>query len=449
MTFQPVEPAPAAPPAAARGGARLDGAPRGRRWTMNALIVASTFVTGALIASYATPRADGVPLTAPANDVSAAAFLATLAAAAALCWRMRSLTALTATAGVACLPGLLLPTDSLPALIGMASVIVWHPDVRARLAIGGAATASTFASIWRDSRGTRADTSFWNSFEHPEGSTGTWSPMPWWQVAVITAVLVTMFAGAALIRRARRDVTVQQQRVAQAQVHAKQAQQHSNSLAQRVAEQDEREALAREVHDVLGHRLSILSMQANALEIEAQAAGSRDVEERARQIQQGASGSMADLRSLLTMLRTGAGGQAPDDHSDLADIADLVRECIDAGTPVSSNVFVDQTHPLDPVISRSAYRITTELLTNARKHAPGQLVQLDIRGDAQGGIVISTANPLRPAAAHHRPGDGGTGLAGVARRAHDIGGSFWAGPTPDGRRFTASATLPWALPGRR
>ncbi|PZP03595.1 MAG: hypothetical protein DI618_03215 [Dermacoccus nishinomiyaensis] len=217
-----------------------------------------------------------------------------------------------------------------------------------------------------------------------------------------------------------------------------------HDLDRQMAEKEEREALAREVHDVLGHRLSLLSMQANALEIEAQEAGSRDVEDRARQIQEGAAGSMTDLRSLLAMLRTGQ--SAPDEHHALADIAELVRECIDAGTPVSSNVFVDQSHPLDPVISRSAYRITTELLTNARKHAPGSLVQLDIRGDARGGITISTANPLPDVASAARSDGSGTGLTGVARRAQDVGGSFWTGPSPDGRRFTASATLPWTMP---
>lgn len=212
-----------------------------------------------------------------------------------------------------------------------------------------------------------------------------------------------------------------------------------HDLDRQMAEKEERE-----VHDVLGHRLSLLSMQANALEIEAQEAGAPDVEKRARQLQEGAAGSMDDLRSLPAMLRTGQ--SAPDEHHALADIAELVRECIDAGTPVSSNVFVDQSHPLDPVISRSAYRITTELLTNARKHAPGSLVQLDIRGDARGGITISTANPLPDVASAARSDGSGTGLTGVARRAQDVGGSFWAGPSPDGRRFTASATLPWTMP---
>ena len=231
----------------------------------------------------------------------------------------------------------------------------------------------------------------------------------------------------------------------EARARARQTQAKVHDLGRQMAEKDEREALAREVHDVLGHRLSLLSMQANALEIEAQEAGSRDVEDRARQIQEGAAGSMTDLRSLLAMLRTGATDESAD-HHELADIATLVTECIDAGTPVSSNVFVDQSHPLDPVISRSAYRITTELLTNARKHAPGSLVQLDIRGDARGGITISTTNPLPDVARAARSDGSGTGLTGVARRAQDVGGSFWAGPSPDGRRFTASATLPWTMP---
>ena len=150
---------------------------------------------------------------------------------------------------------------------------------------------------------------------------------------------------------------------------------------------------------------------------------------------------MNDLRSLLSILRHGP--QAGERPYELADIATLVTECIDAGTPVSSNDFVDQSKPLDPVLSRSAYRITTELLTNARKHSPGNLVRLSIHGNPRDGLVISTENPMAP-------GGSGTGsqsgLAGIGRRANDLGGQFWAGPSDDGRTYTATARLPWHLP---
>lgn len=460
------------PPAATNSTAPLGNSSRARRRATNVAIIVGTIFSASLAAAYVTPRMDGAAPGGSGNALSVTAFLASIAASVGLCWRLRSTTALLVTAALACLPGLALPTDSLPALIAMASVIVWHPDVRAHVAVSAAATLATFVAVWRDSRGTRDGTSFWNSIEHPDGSSGSWPAMPWWQVALITALLVGLFAGVALVRRSRRDASRAAAVAHHERAHAQQAQaqarqsdvraQHAvrqadeararaqqtqaqvHDLGRQMAEKDEREALAREVHDVLGHRLSLLSMQANALEIEAQEAGSRDVEDRARQIQEGAAGSMTDLRSLLAMLRTGATDESAD-HHDLADIADLVRECIDAGTPVSSNVFVDQSHPLDPVISRSAYRITTELLTNARKHAPGSLVQLDIRGDARGGITISTANPLPDDARAARSDGSGTGLTGVARRTQDVGGSFWAGPSPDGRRFTASATLPWTM----
>ncbi|QNK53556.1 hypothetical protein H7F30_04455 [Dermacoccus sp. PAMC28757] len=424
-----------------------DSSKRRRVWA-NVGIAVATFLSAALAAGYADTRLYGHRAGETIGDLTAAAFFASLAVCAGLCWRFRSTAALLVTAVIACLPPLFLPADSLPALIAMASVIVWHPDVRARVGVAAGATLATFVAVWRDSRGTRDDTSFWNSLEHPDGSPGTWEPMPLWQVALITALLVAAFAGVALLRRSRRDVTREHARAAQAQrqahqarTHAAEAQSRAQDLGRRLAEQDEREALAREVHDVLGHRLSILAMQANALEIEAQASGALDVQERARQIQQGAAGSMTDLRSLLAILRHGP--QAGERPYELADIATLVTECIDAGTPVSSNVFVDQSSPLDPVVSRSAYRITTELLTNARKHSPGNLVRLHIHGNPHDGLVISTENPL---------GSGGSGtgsqsgLAGIGRRANDLGGRFWAGPSLDGRTYTATAKLPWHLP---
>ncbi|CAM3441117.1 hypothetical protein GCM10009762_01500 [Dermacoccus barathri] len=423
------------------------GTPRWRRVCTNVGIVAGTLLSASLAAGYSDTRLHGHRNGETIGDLTAAAFFVSLAVGAGLCWRFRSTAALLVTAVIACLPPLFLPTDSLPALIAMASVVVWHPDVRARIGVAAGATLATFAAVWRDSRGTRAGTSFWNSVEHPDGSPGTWAPMPLSQVALITLLLAAAFAGVALLRRSRRDVTREHTRATQAQhlahqarTHAAEAQSRAQDLGRRLAEQDEREALAREVHDVLGHRLSILAMQANALEIEAQASDAPDLQERARQIRQGAAGSMTDLRSLLSILRHGP--RADERPYELADIATLVTECIDAGTPVSSNVFVDQSSPLDPVVSRSAYRITTELLTNARKHSPGHLVRLHIHGNPRDGLVISTENPLGPGG----PGVGSqSGLTSIGQRAHDLGGRFWAGPSPDGRTYTATAKLPWQL----
>ncbi|QEH94319.1 hypothetical protein FV141_12915 [Dermacoccus abyssi] len=409
------------------------GARTRRVWT-NVGIVVATVGSAALAAGAADMRLYDSAPGQPAGNLTLSAFLVSVAAAVMLCFRLRSPRALLVTALVACLPPLVLPTDSLPALIGAASVVVWHPDVRARWGVPVLAGVATIVAVWRDTRGTASGKSFWNSLEHPDGSAGTWPAMPWWQVLLVAGLLVALFVGTALLRRSRADTDVHRHRAEAARAEA-------DDLGRRIAEQNDREALAREVHDVLGHRLSILAMQANALEIEAQAAGAPEVEDRARQIQQGAAGSMNDLRSLLSILRHGP--QAGERPYELADIATLVSECIDAGTPVSSNVFVDQSSPLDPVVSRSAYRITTELLTNARKHSPGNLVRLHIHGNPHDGLVISTENPL---------GSGGSGtgsqsgLAGIGRRANDLGGRFWAGPSPDGRTYTATVKLPWHLP---
>lgn len=265
--------------------------------------------------------------------------------------------------------------------------------------------------------------------------------MPLWTVSLLATLVTAVFAGTALLRRARRDLASEQGRADSAQAAAA-------ALDRSLTEQSEREALAREVHDVLGHRLSLVAMQANVLAIEADEAGHPALARRSQQIQEGTASAMDDLRSLLQMMRREP--TTPGRPSDLQDIAALVKECIDAGTPVSSSVFVDQSEPLDPVVSRSAHRIVTELLTNARKHSPGELVQLEITGDPATGLTIRARNPYHPGTSTGR--GTGSGLVGIGQRAESLGGRFTAGPSRDGSVYEASASLPWRLsptPARR
>ena len=336
-------------------------------------------------------------------------------------------------------PPLFLPLDALPALIVAASVVVSDRDARRGALAFTAATIATFVSLFRDTRSGPYGSSFFNDVFTPTAAKAPHDDMPLAGVLLLTLLIVGAFALIALLRRAKRQG---QNAVTQAQ----QAQAANVALQDEVADQVDRADIAREVHDVLGHRLSLLSMQANALQIEAEASADPDVVERAHQIQQGAQGSMEDLRALIHMLNDPSGTSAR--GGQISDIQTLVQECMDAGTPVISSIFVDTSTPLNPVVSTSAHRIAGELLTNARKHSPGQTVRLKVVGSPGEGITIETVNPTTSSNAPYpvpqQVGIGaGTGLDGIQRRCAKLGGSFTTGVTPDGRQFTATARLPW------
>lgn len=270
------------------------------------------------------------------------------------------------------------------------------------------------------------------------------------------------------------DASARAERTAQEQVRT------STRLADTVSLQAERERVAREVHDGLGHRLSLLALHAAALEQGVLAtsgpqgaSGSADEDDpqaAAQRVREEAQGAMRDLRSLLAVLREPVGAAEPAPH--LEDLKEVVDGVLAARQPLSSSIYLDRAAEADEVLSRAVYRIVQESLTNARKHSPGMSVQLRVEGGPNTGIDITCSNQLpyrmsateqdgqdaeaseaphsgdaRPepgSATGARPGDtqGGSGLKGMARRAEICGGTFQAGP--DGRgRFVVSAHLPW------
>lgn len=291
-------------------------------------------------------------------------------------------------------------------------------------------------------------------------------------------------------RKARRraqeaaDASAQAERAAQEQTRT------STRLADTVSLQAERERVAREVHDGLGHRLSLLALHAAALEQgvletsessnapegsqapdSAGAVGEDDPRAAAQRVRQEAQGAMRDLRSLLAVLREPVGAVEPAPR--LEDLREVVDGVLAARQPLSSSIYLDRAAQADEVLSRAVYRIVQESLTNARKHSPGTNVQLRVEGGPDTGIDITCSNRIsrtEPEAhnaeapeaeageapqaagadrgAASGPGvvvgdpQGGSGLRGMAQRAAICGGTFHAGPDGQGR-FVVSAHLPW------
>ncbi len=137
-----------------------------------------------------------------------------------------------------------------------------------------------------------------------------------------------------------------------------------------------REAIAREMHDVLGHRLSLLSVHAGALEFRPDAPPD-DVARAAKIIRESAHQALQDLRDVIGVLRAPV-RELP--QPTLAEVGRLTEESAAAGMRVTLTEKVDGEVP--GLIGRTGYRIVQEGLTNARKHAPGAAVEVAVTGAA-------------------------------------------------------------------
>ncbi|TWF77144.1 signal transduction histidine kinase [Pseudonocardia hierapolitana] len=200
------------------------------------------------------------------------------------------------------------------------------------------------------------------------------------------------------------------------------------------AQMEAREAVAREMHDVLGHRLSLLSVHAGALEYRPDAPA-EDIARAARVIRESAHQALQDLREVIGVLRAPV-GELP--QPTVADIPELVAESRRAGMDVELRDDVAGAPP--DTVGRTVYRVAQEALTNARKHAPGTPVTVAVGGSAGSGLTVEVENGApertRPAGAP------GQGLTGLAERVGLAGGRLEHGPT-DAAGWRVAAWLPW------
>lgn len=259
-------------------------------------------------------------------------------------------------------------------------------------------------------------------------------PLGWWLLLVAAAYAAVVGWGAwwqahrqvvdALVERARRAEAEQAARVEDAR-------------------RAERVRIAREMHDVLAHRLSLLATFAGAITYHRDAPTDRLVEA-AEVIRSGAHQALEDLRQVIDVLREGdgpgSGGTAPPQPT-LADLERLLEESRRAGTEVALEDHRSATGEVPAALGRTAYRVVQEALTNARKHAPGHPVRVRLDGAPGGELLVEVVNAV-PAhrAAPAVPGSG-TGLVGMAERVELAGGRLEVDGSGDG--FRVAARLPW------
>ncbi|MEU4360498.1 3'-5' exonuclease [Promicromonospora sp. NPDC023987] len=196
-----------------------------------------------------------------------------------------------------------------------------------------------------------------------------------------------------------------------------------------------REAVAREMHDGMGHSLIQIALQASMLE--ALAAEHPELREIAAMIRSSAKRAGDELRDILTALESGADGVI---HVSFDDLTQLLMNLKNQGVRITSSVSISDGQTADLTLTRACYRLVQESLTNAMKHAPDLPIDIVLRGNPTTGVTIVVRNALSTSALPSL-WNSGTGLAGMTDRATNLGGSLAAGPI--GAQFVVDIRLPW------
>ena len=206
------------------------------------------------------------------------------------------------------------------------------------------------------------------------------------------------------------------------------------------ARSTERARIAREMHDVLAHRISLVSMHSGALVYRTDLSA-EEVAATAEVIQGNAHQAMVDLRHVLGVLRGDADEPSADrPQPTFRDVAELVEEATASGMHVEYDSTVPDSAGMPDQVGRTVYRIVQEGLTNARKHAPGARVTVTVAGDKEQGIDVRLHNPLPFGPAPGLPASG-LGIVGLTERTELAGGTLRQ--ERDEHSFTLHGWIPW------
>ncbi|WP_189302942.1 sensor histidine kinase [Streptomyces albospinus] len=221
----------------------------------------------------------------------------------------------------------------------------------------------------------------------------------------------------------------------------------------------ERQRIAQDMHDSLGHQLALIAVHTGALEVDRELTGRQ--REAVGVLREASVAAMHELREVVGLLRDGTQAPDPADTSrspaasgaddaaapsrGVAGIEGLVESSRNAGTAVELRSS-GEPRPLLPTADHAAYRIAQEGLTNAHKHAPGAPITIELRYEPDS-LVVEVANGPAPetAGTGRSVVSGGQGLTGLGERTRLMGGMVHAGPTADGG-FRLAGVLPYTSP---
>jgi signal transduction histidine kinase len=258
----------------------------------------------------------------------------------------------------------------------------------------------------------------------------------WANNALISVLSLAFFVAAGAFIGARRDLVASlRERVETAE--------REQTMRVGQARAAERARIAREMHDVLAHRISLVAMQSGALAYRTDLTREQTAQA-AEVVRDNAHQALGELREVLGLLREAGEPEPHPRHPQpsLADLDDLLAETRASGVELRATVAVDDLSRVPDTISRNGYRIVQEALTNARKHAAGAPVDLEVRALPGDGLRIVARNGIPNRPLGERMPASGMGLTGLVERATLTGGELTYGTDRRGD-FVLKAWLPW------
>ncbi|PJM77499.1 sensor histidine kinase [Bifidobacterium felsineum] len=350
---------------------------------------------------------------------------------------------------IACIMVAVFPFDSMLVLMAMTALLARRSqrNISIRTVIAG--TAITLWSQLRDAT-QPAKGSLWHLiFAKPYtgGDSGKPIVMLVEEPTIILTAIITALAASAIATLLGLHIR-SRARLRTANALANAATSHAENLQTDLNNQQLADAIAAEAHDTLAHSLSLLALNASALKAEASKLGdsseAQALADKAEDIRRQSAGALDEAHSIIDMLRN---PQQAWEQLGPSDSTSLTRESLDAliadvrnsGTSLSTWIDIHQLSELDESMSKIAYRAVQEGLTNARRHAPGAPVSLEITVSEQSGVHIHISNPLTNDAPTSRTG---AGLSGLVARVQSVGGQCRYG-MDDRRLFHVDVLLPW------
>ncbi|WIY00896.1 histidine kinase [Amycolatopsis mongoliensis] len=237
---------------------------------------------------------------------------------------------------------------------------------------------------------------------------------------VLTGIYATMTAAAPIffgrLVHARQELALRLADI-------RQAREHERELDAQAILAKERNQLAREMHDVVSHQVSLIAVQAGALGVSTTDPGVKAAAENVRQL---SVDTLDELRHMVNLLR--ASGSRTTGLTPQPTLSDLDR--LVAGSGIEARLTGAAPEGIDTAVQRTIYRTIQEALTNVRKHAPGGTATIELaHDDTDLTVTVTNTPPTRPTlalpSARH-------GLVGIQERAALLGGTVAATPTPDG-----------------
>ena len=254
----------------------------------------------------------------------------------------------------------------------------------------------------------------------------------WWEIGLYNVALATILIAWGMYLGSRREL------VWELNSRVKRAEAERDERSDR-ARESERARIAQEMHDVLGHRISQISMHAGALAYRSDLTPEQ-LREGASRIQDTANEALTDLRGVLGVLRDSKTGlliEPP--QPTYEDVPRLVEAAREAGMRIDFHDGLSGELP--PPAGRTLFRILQEGLTNAGNHAPGTLVSISVTGRPGRGVDVFVRNALGFAPEGSR--GSGLGLIGLAERAELTGGRL--SHRAEGGLFELHGWIPWPL----